>query len=402
MYLSPIVIFLGPWLIGSIATYYFSDYSVIFNNLSSTGTWYISLVTLFLFYTLIIFNIQRRQSVNLEKIILEKINLNSLRSLIGLLLGLHILITISSIIYSSGSPLYWILIGDTRSYAEFGIPTIRGIANLFRSFAMVGCLILFLNGSKKQRRYAIYVSIYFIFTAFFNELSRGNGAVMLAHPLGFYFLIRKISFKNLFTVFLLTIFLLPFFSFLQAFRYGDFDFNILNQQLQNAGIEDASLVSLFVTPVALYASTPIMNMDLNLQDAPDFKFSPNRSIVNLLPSFIRSFLSDDRTSEDKYGLLVSEAYNTTSFLTPLIRDFGKFGALFMTLIFLSISGYIYSRAREGSVFFSLIWPAVFVSLAFSAFTLYFTSLFVVLYPLLTLFAFNFLIKKNKKNNITRI
>ena len=69
MYLSPIVIFLGPWLIGSIATYYFSDYSVIFNNLSSTGTWYISLVTLFLFYTLIIFNIQRRQSVNLEKII---------------------------------------------------------------------------------------------------------------------------------------------------------------------------------------------------------------------------------------------------------------------------------------------------------------------------------------------
>jgi len=387
---------------GSIATYYFSDYSVIFNNLSATGTWYISLVALFLFYTLLIFNIQRRKSVDLEKIILEKINLNSLKSLIGLFLTLHILITLLSTIYSSGSPLYWVLTGDTRSYADYGIPTIRGLGNLFRSFAMVGCLILYLNGSIKQKRYVVYVSIYFIFSAFFYELSRGNGAVMLAHPLGFYFLIRKLSFKNISAVFLLSLFLLPFFSFLQAFRYSDFDFNILNQQLSNAGIEDASTVSLFLTPAALYASTPIMNMDLNLKEAPDFKFSPNRSVMNLLPSFIRSLLSDDRTNTDRYGLLVSEAYNTTSFLTPLIRDFGKFGALFVTLIFLSISGYIYSRAREGSVFFSLIWPAVFVSLAFSAFTLYFTSLFIVLYPLLTLFTYNFLIKKNKKNNIARI
>ena len=78
MYLSPIIIFLGPWLIGSIATFYFSDYSVIFNNLSITGTWYLSLVGLFLFYSLVIFNIQRRRSLNLENIIKEKLNFNSL------------------------------------------------------------------------------------------------------------------------------------------------------------------------------------------------------------------------------------------------------------------------------------------------------------------------------------
>ena len=71
-----------------------------------------------------------------------------------------------------------------------------------------------------------------------------------------------------------------------------------------------------------------MNMDLNLKDAVDFKFSPYYSVRLLLPTFLRDMLEGFRSSEEKYGLLVSEAYNTTSFLTPLIKDFGRFGALF--------------------------------------------------------------------------
>ncbi len=393
MYLSPIIIFLGPWILGSIATFYFSDYSIIFNNLSTTGTWYLALVGLFLFYSLVIFNIQRRRSVNLENVIKDKLNFNSLSSLVNLFVVLHLITVLLSIIYSSGFPLYWVIIGDSRTYVDYGIPTIFGLGNLLRAYGLVGCLILYLFGSKKQKRVAIYSAIYFIFTAFFLELSRGNGAVMLAHPLGFYFLIRKISFKNVSTVLISALIFIPFFSFLQILRYGDFEFEKLNEQLLNAGISEASVINLVFTPAALYASTPIMNMDLNLKDAQDFKFSPNKSVTLLLPSFIRDFLAGERSSPEKYGLLVSEAYNTTSFLTPLIQDFGRFGALFITFLFLSISGYIYSKAREGSLFHTLIWPPMFMSLLFSAFTLYFLALIVVLYPLLVTFSYNFLINK---------
>ena len=393
MYLSPIIIFLGPWLIGSIATFYFSDYSIIFNNLSITGTWYLSLVGLFLFYSLVIFNIQRRRSINLENIIKEKLNFNSLSSLIKLFVVLHFLTVILSILYSSGFPLYWVITGDPRTYVDYGIPTIFGLGNLLRAYGMVGCLILYLFGSKKQKRLSIYSSFYFIFTAFFLELSRGNGAVMLAHPLGFYFLIRKISFKNVSVVLLSALIFIPFFSFLQILRYGDFEFEKLNEQLLNAGISDASIINLVFTPAALYASTPIMNMDLNLQNAPDFKFSPDKSFSLLLPTFIRNYLSPAEGDREKYGLLVSSAYNTSSFLTPLIIDFGRFGALFLVFIFLSVSGFIYSRAREGSVYYALLWPPFFMSLLFSAFTLYFLALIVVLYPVLLMFCYNFLIRK---------
>ena len=56
-------------------------------------------------------------------------------------------------------------------------------------------------------------------------------------------------------------------------------------------ITEISTTNIIVTPIALYASTPIMNMDLNLQNAPDFKFSPDKSFSLLLPSFIRTYLS---------------------------------------------------------------------------------------------------------------
>ena len=393
MYLSPIIIFLGPWLLGSVATFYFSDYSIIFNNLSITGTWYLSLVALFLFYSLVIFNIQRRRSLNLEKIIKQKLNFNSLSSLIKLFVVLHFLQVILAILYSSGFPLYWLIIGDQRTYVDYGIPTISGLSHLLRAYSLVGCLILYLFGSKKQKKLAIYSSIYFVFTAFFLELSRGNGAVMLAHPLGFYFLIRKISFKNISVILISALIFIPFFSFIQILRYGDFEFEKLNSQLLNAGISNASTMALIYTPAALYASAPIMNMDLNLQAAEDFKFSPDKSITLLIPSFIRDFLAGEKTSPEKYGLLISEAYNTTSFLTPLIQDFGRFGALFITFLFLSISGYIYSKAREGSIFYILLWPPIFMSLMFSAFTLYFLALIVVLYPFLVMFSYNFLLNK---------
>ena len=101
---------------------------------------------------------------------------------------------------------------------------------------------------------------------------------MLAHPIGFYFLIRKVNFKNLFVVALSGFLLLPLFSLLQVIRYSDFDLSQLNETLLNAGVEDASITQLMLVPAGLYASTPIMNMDLNLLESDDFKFSPYYSV----------------------------------------------------------------------------------------------------------------------------
>lgn len=395
MYLSPIIIFLIPWIFGSITTYYYSNNSAVFSDLSSTGIWYLSLLALFMFYSILIFNIQRRERVDIENIVKKKLNFNSLKQLVTLIVIAHFSIMILAIVYSSGFPLYWIFTNDTKTYAEYGIPTISGLGNMIRAFGLVGSLILYLYGTKAQKRTGLYSAIYFLFTAFFIELSRGNGSVMIAHALGFYFLIKKISLKNTLSTALAILVFIPFFSFLQILRYGDFELERANEQLLNVGIYDTSVSNLFLTPLILYTSTPIMNMDLNLQRAPDFKFSPDASIETLVPTFVRDIIYTRRDYINDCGDLISCAYNTTSFLTPLIKDFGRYGALFFAILILMISSFIYSKAREGSLYYILLWPPVFMSLIFSSFNMYFSSLVVVLYPLVISLSYNFLIKKQK-------
>ena len=384
-----------PWIFGSITTYYYSNNSAVFSDLSSTGIWYLSLLALFMFYSILIFNIQRRERVDIENIVKKKLNFNSLKQLVTLIVIAHFSIMILAIVYSSGFPLYWIFTNDTKTYAEYGIPTISGLGNMIRAFGLVGSLILYLYGTKAQKRTGLYSAIYFLFTAFFIELSRGNGSVMIAHAIGFYFLIKKISLKNTLSTALAILVFIPFFSFLQILRYGDFELERANEQLLNVGIYDSSVLNLFLTPLILYTSTPIMNMDLNLQRAPDFKFSPDASIETLVPTFVRNIIYTRRDYINDCGDLISCAYNTTSFLTPLIKDFGRYGALFFAILILMISSFIYSKAREGSLYYILLWPPVFMSLIFSSFNMYFSSLVVVLYPLVISLSYNFLIKKQK-------
>ena len=169
MYLSPIIIFLIPWIFGSITTYYYSNNSAVFSDLSSTGIWYLSLLALFMFYSILIFNIQRRERVDIENIVKKKLNFNSLKQLVTLIVIAHFSIMILAIVYSSGFPLYWIFTNDTKTYAEYGIPTISGLGNMIRAFGLVGSLILYLYGTKAQKRTGLYSAIYFLFTAFLSN-----------------------------------------------------------------------------------------------------------------------------------------------------------------------------------------------------------------------------------------
>lgn len=55
--------------------------------------------------------------------------LHIIRAYIRGLLIIYIFIAILDIFYSNGVPLVWSLSGDSRSYVDFGIPTLHGVAN---------------------------------------------------------------------------------------------------------------------------------------------------------------------------------------------------------------------------------------------------------------------------------
>ena len=49
------------------------------------------------------------------------------------------------IIISGGFPLLWIIIGDTKNYIDFGVPTFSGLLNMVRAFLVASLVLLYLN-----------------------------------------------------------------------------------------------------------------------------------------------------------------------------------------------------------------------------------------------------------------
>ena len=68
------------------------------------------------------------------------------------------------------------------------------------------------------------------------------------------------------------------------------------------------------------------------------------------------------------------------------------GGLFIASFLLILTSWIYSKAKEGNLFYILIWPPFFMSLILSSFNSYFFSLVVITYPLMIILFLKFLLK----------
>tara|TARA_B100000161_G_C33520379_1_gene400823 strand:+ start:84 stop:1274 length:1191 start_codon:yes stop_codon:yes gene_type:complete len=390
MFISPIYVFIFPWLVGISVSFFLAQNSPIFSPVSFLGIFSVLYLLIILFLFNFFFTSYLSKPLDTENLLKEKLNLNALKNLLVLIFYSHLAYFSLAILYSNGFPLLWVIIGSENNYTNFGIPSITGFFNMLRSFGLVSCLLLIFYGDNSQKKYVILISLYFLISSFFLEASRGNGLIMLLHPIGMYLLLRKINIKEILFSIVLIIFFIFFFGFLQALRYSDFNLETLANASEAIGLENANEIFVFLAPFLIYIATPIMNMDLNLSKAPNFSFSLDNSLISLLPTGLRDYLSGGMG--EKFGMLIDDAYNTTSFLTPLIMDFGSIGGLFIASFLLILTSWIYSKAKEGNLFYILIWPPFFMSLILSSFNSYFFSLVVITYPLMIILFLKFLLK----------
>jgi len=390
MFISPIYIFILPWIIGITVSFFLAQNSFIFSFISFQGIISVLYLLIILIFFTFFFTSYLSKPLDTENLLKEKLNLNALKNILILIFLSHLIYFSLATLYSNGFPLLWVMIGSENNYTNFGIPSITGFFNMLRSFGLVSCLLLFFYGDNSQKRYVFLISLYFLTSAFFLETSRGTGLIMLLHPIGMYLLLKKIKTKEILLSIVLIIFFIFFFGFLQALRYSDFSLDTLSNASEAIGLADTNAIFIFLAPFLIYIATPIMNMDLNLLKAPNFSFALDNSLISILPTGLRDYLSGGM--EEKYGVLIDDAYNTTSFLTPLIMDFGSIGALFIASLLLILTSWIYAKAKEGNLFYILIWPPFFMSLMLSSFNSYFFSLVVITYPLMVILSLKFLLK----------
>jgi oligosaccharide repeat unit polymerase len=381
--ISPQKIFTVVWLIPLAMPY------LIVDNLTlkrvGTETIFLVLSNIFMMYIFyfIFWLYGMRGSVIKVHFALKKLNFEKFSRNIDKIFWVWIVVYAINIIGSGGIPLIWIIQGDPRTYSDFGLPTLGGLGNMLRAFLLSSYYIIYFYSNlaiRKRRKYSI-ISIFLIITPFLFETSRGNGLVLILHPIALYFLLNDFKttqiFKGIFAFFIITFIL----GGVQALRYSDGIYQLL-KFAENSGFSNSSIIEALLIPAIIYSSVPIINLDLNIQTSELIKFQPFYSLTGFLPTVIRDII----LVKGDYGELINEANNASSFFIPFIRDFGIIGTYISVSIISAVVAYCYSRSRTGNLIYMFSYPPIFMSVFLSFFSLFFNSLVVLLYPLVVVWS----------------
>ncbi len=372
MFFKPSLIFIMVWLPPLLIMYYFPG--GLIGSLDFGFIFFLAFVSIFFVFIDIVFGLMFPRKIYSKTSF--SFSVRKVDKFLTKLIAVWLFIYFLNILGSGGIPILWVLSGIDKTYADFGLPTLGGLANLLRAFAFTIFVYLYLIGYRKSRS-KLWILILLI-SAFIVETGRGNGLVLALHGFGVWAMLRPVRFRYLPLLLILMLGLFLFLGGIQVLRYPE-GLAFLYSHLESQGIDvNGNFIFALLAPTFLYWVGPVLNTQLNFQIADSFTFSPYYSVQGLFPTVIRDLLFESKD----YGLLINEANNTTSFLTPLLRDFGVYGTAIAVVVIFMITSWVYHRARAGYFSSFLFWPPIFMSLVLTNFSLFYTSLVVVLFPVM--------------------
>lgn len=377
--ISPQKIYFAVWIIPTCFLFLLENHSILTSIQMNTLLLIASNVFIFFLLAWFFGLLGERGNASKVYIALQRIDFVKYSRKVYVLLILWAIIYAINIIGSGGVPLLWLYLGDSRTYIDFGLPTLGGLSNMLRAFILSSCYIIYFYSSlqTQQKRFYLFIGIFLILSALLLETGRGNFIVLILHPVGLYLLLNNFKILQIFKWTLGVFFIFILSGLIQLIRYSD-GFNKIFLYAESSGFEDSGIFGALIIPSIMYLTTPIINVDLNLQVAKMIDFQPYYSLQGFLPTIIRELIFE----QNDYGELINEANNATSYLTPFLRDFGVLGTFCFVSIISGVVAYWYARSRQGNLFFILSYPPIFMSIALSFFSLFFTSLVVLLYPFL--------------------
>ena len=370
------ILYVAVWIMPlSSATWYESGYNV---GLSGIAKFYMfSLIAIMFYFSFIALFIFRK--IPSKEIVKSRFNeIKSINFQVQCI-KLWFCIFILEVIFSGGAPIIW---DSQRNYGDFGIPTVHGFSNLLRAM-IISHLVLFKQLNFKMSRTIVLFSILPLFGALIVEQSRGAFVMTGCFALAPWLLFLRLSLKKILIVLISAPLLVVTLSIFQFIRYADSAVEESTMIWTLVSEEEAAYEKL-VEPVFNYIATPALNAGLTIDKTPMFKFHPYESIKGLVPTPLRPlFWNMDPHTKDDFGELVNEAFNTSTFISPFVRDFGIVGSLIFFSGFFFMSIYVYHKARCGSVVNIVRLPPLVMCIALSFFTTYLTSLVTILYLVLS-------------------
>jgi oligosaccharide repeat unit polymerase len=254
------------------------------------------------------------------------INLVSLETKLRILFKVWVLISLVEIYVSGGLPLVWLFTNNTKTYVDFGIPSLHGIVNaLLTAIALCRFALFLLTGKKRHLFIPVFALLWSVIA-----ITRQLMLVSLIEFALIFLQIRPIRRATFVKIAAGSLAFVLAFGFMGDLRQGSSDgFRALAQPSEDY---PEWFPSGFLWAY-IYISTPINNLmyTMRVVQPVDNLLFPNTAST-LFPSVLRSAIYGEDLGEAASGQLVVSAFNVSTAYVGPYQDLGLLGMALLSIL----------------------------------------------------------------------
>jgi oligosaccharide repeat unit polymerase len=295
---------------------------------------------------------------------MREIDLDRLKARTRGLLILWAAINLVQVAVMGGVPLVWLVVGGGPTYSEFGIPSVNGLAfALGLALGMLGYLLYEFTGEKRW----LFIVLLMVFWGILT-ISRKFFVVALLQTVILFLITHRVSgsvmIKSCISLFAMVL----LFGYVGDARTG----RSLIMQYAYLTVNYPDWAPSGLVWVYMYFTTPINNIaNIFWNFSPEWNYSFARTFEKLLPSIIRSDITDNGGLAGRYWL-VSDVFNVSTAYSNSYLDVGLIGVAFFNFIVAGLTAGFYYFAK--SVSGKLMYVVFIQALALTIFNDNFTNL----------------------------
>lgn len=256
---------------------------------------------------------------------IEAVNLLILDRRLVIAFRVWIAITIVEIVISGGIPIVWLALGSSKTYQDFGVPSLHGLVNsLLLTISLCRFALFLLTSDRRHLRVPAFILLWSILV-----VTRNMMLVALIQFLILFIRIRPIRIRTVFSVVASLASFVLLFGIIGDYRSGSSD--LIRQWAQPTDTYPEWLPSGLLWAY-IYASTPINNLvyTVNVATPLDDITFPNTASL-LFPSVLRTMIYGDKLGDAESGQLVDATFNvSTAYIGPY-QDFGIAGIMLFSV-----------------------------------------------------------------------
>lgn len=292
-------------------------------------------------------------------------------------------------IASGGFPIIWLFTNPSKTYFDYGIPSVHGFVNsILLAVGLCYFALYLLTGERRHLKVPLFSLFWWLVLG-----TRGTFLSALVEFAVLYLRMRRIRVKTLNMLAASSILVVLFFGWIGDIRSGAEYFRNLAQPTASY---PEWLPSGFLW-VYIYATTPVNNMAYTMSlKKPDANPLFPHTLAQLLPTVVRDAIYGDRSAavEELSGELVESSFNVSSAYIGPARDFGLPAVFMFSLAAAIVCQWFWYKSDLRS---QLMFAVLAMCLLFSVFYDLFLSL-----PLVAEMAWFFFIlgkKRTRKEGI---